>query len=394
MKFCCECVVHPALKNLIVASGKDIAHCRICGAVDTKALGRFPSKFRKTFRTLIRYYYSEWDYHSALGGEDIRSIFLTENPIIKSGEGMDEDSVWINIEELIDPLMVDESKNINLLTAHGRDIYHYSPLEALKIKAHPTFVHVSSELRQKNYFLLEDQIKTLLKPLLPKVERIVDAGESFFRARIGYVERARVPEVTSLVTCHYKPFEGKDLGAPTPDISKPGRLNRSGVSFLYAATNEKTAIAEVRPHPGQQVSLGEFVITRPLKVADFAVINFDSFSINEDSLRDLHTIAAIDRHLSEPITPERHSLYSLPQLLADTIRQEGYDAVIFNSSVSKGKNITAFDPASMEYSDRSANVFQIKEVTYEFTPESNIDEDEHYVAKQKYTELDWSPEPF
>ena len=394
MKFCCECVVHSSLKKLIIASGTNILRCRICGAFDTKATKIFSSRFRKTFRTLIRYYYSEWDYHGALGGSDIRDIFIDGNPILKSGGSMNEDRVWSYVADLTDPLIVDESKDINLLTAYGRDIYDCHPLEALEVKTHPFLVHISNELRQRNYFLLEDQVRSLIKPLLPKVERIVDIGETFFRARIGYVERAKLPEVTSQLRCHYKPFIGDDIGAPQPHISKSGRLNRAGVSFLYVTTNIETAIAEVRPHPGQQVTIGKFIVKRPLKVADFNEINFPIFAVNEDSLHSLHSVAAINRYLNEPITPERQSLYSLPQLLADVIRKEGYDAVMCNSSVSNGINVTAFDPTSLEYLDLSSNVYQVKEVLYKFTSESNIDDDIQYEARQKYSELDWPTESF
>jgi hypothetical protein len=45
----------------------------------------------------------------------------------------------------------------------------------------------------------------------------------------------------------FQPFIGAAIGAPPLAEATPGRLNRDGVSFLYLATEEARAAAEVRP---------------------------------------------------------------------------------------------------------------------------------------------------
>lgn len=45
-------------------------------------------------------------------------------------------------------------------------------------------------------------------------------------------------------------FEEKEIAAPPNHLAKSGRLNPSGMSYLYAANDQATAIAETRPSVG------------------------------------------------------------------------------------------------------------------------------------------------
>src|SRR6185369_1790909 len=159
--------------------------------------------------------------------------------------------------------------------------------------------------------------------------------------------------------------------------------------FLYLATKVVTAIAEVRPHPGQHVSVGKFSANRPLRIADFVNINFLAFSASEKRLEDLHLIASIDRVLREPVPPDKPFLYCLPQLLSDVLRQEGFDGVMFNSSVSDGKNLTVFEPDNFSYVDQDAAVHLIREVVYRYECQDIIDPNEVYIATQKHSDTSW-----
>ena len=53
----------------------------------------------------------------------------------------------------------------------------------------------------------------------------------------------------------------------------PARLSRSGISYVYVASDKETAIAEVRPHPGHFISVGDFILNKRLKFADFRAIS-------------------------------------------------------------------------------------------------------------------------
>ena len=124
--------------------------------------------------------------------------------------------------------------------------------------------------------------------------------------------------------------------------SAPGRLNLGGVSFLYLSTDETTAAAEVRPHPGHRVSLASFRSLKELRLADFGAIDIADFSSSDAMLEIFHLGYTISREISLPITPEDRHKYSVPQLLADLIRRQGYEDIRFPSSVAPGANICVF----------------------------------------------------
>ena len=389
MKLCTSCVKNQSLVDYISQNGDVISKCLICGNDNQKILAAYTPQFKNLFKTLIRYYFSEWDYHSKLGGEDLRSILFNTNPITNHTEEMEDidDYYWCSISELMDPMI--DNDGISIISAYGRDVYSCQPIEALTTKDNAPLNLIADKLQVKNHFTLETETKALLHTILTEIVKTIPIDSHLYRARIGYQERARLGDYSSKEICHYLPFAGNAIGAPPLGLSSFGRLNRHGVSFLYLATKVDTAIAEVRPHPGQYVSIGQFRSNRPIKIADFANINFLPFSANEKRLEDLHLIATIDRVLREPVPPDKRHLYCLPQLLSDVFRQEGFDGIMFNSSVSDGMNLTIFDPDDFSYVDNDAAVHLIREVTYRYECQDKIDPNEVYIATQKHSETSW-----
>ncbi|MEO0688285.1 MAG: RES domain-containing protein, partial [Cyanobacteria bacterium J06649_11] len=61
-------------------------------------------------------------------------------------------------------------------------------------------------------------------------------------------------------------FELVDMGAPPKRKASHGRANPSGIPYLYLGSTHKTAISEVRPHPGESASVAEFEIANSLKI--------------------------------------------------------------------------------------------------------------------------------
>jgi hypothetical protein len=90
------------------------------------------------------------------------------------------------------------------------------------------------------------------------LESIIPSGSTYFRARIGY-EKKGISTEGWIGKRLFQPYKDSNIGAPSPLKATPGRMNRDGVSFLYLSTDLTTAIAEVRPHPGQIVSIGKLV---------------------------------------------------------------------------------------------------------------------------------------
>jgi len=53
---------------------------------------------------------------------------------------------------------------------------------------------------------------------------------------------------------------------PLRYAASEGRVNPKGIPYLYLATTRKTAIAEIRPGPGEYFCVGKFKTSRPVKL--------------------------------------------------------------------------------------------------------------------------------
>ena len=86
------------------------------------------------------------------------------------------------------------------------------------------------------------------------------------------LQRARVFENEGAVGQALKHPE-RHLGPPPAGVSKAGRMNAQGVAVFYGATDELTAIAEVRPPVGSPVVTSVFNIIRPLRLLNLAALS-------------------------------------------------------------------------------------------------------------------------
>lgn len=160
--------------------------------------------------------------------------------------------------------------------------------------------NLETKLQEQNYFLLEETAGQLVADHINHIERTVAVGEVMHRARIGYNARA-TPLEGWAVDWEYQPFEGDSLTAPPPPIAAPGRLNRSGVSYLYLSGNAATAVAEVRPH---QVSLGQFECLQQQRIADFSSVSIRDHCQSDQNLHQFVFLKSIDTLFSLPIPPD------------------------------------------------------------------------------------------
>ena len=61
---------------------------------------------------------------------------------------------------------------------------------------------------------------------------------------------------------------GAERMKPVADCARDGRANAAGIAVLYLAVDAETAIAEVRPWIGSQVSVSQFRTTSELRALD------------------------------------------------------------------------------------------------------------------------------
>nr|WP_289623646.1 RES family NAD+ phosphorylase [Paracidovorax valerianellae] len=215
------------------------------------------------------------------------------------------------------------------------------------------------------------------------------AGQQHFRGRIGVHFRLRSIDLHPTASpFSYLPFSGEDIGPPPMLLATEGRFNRSRAAILYLASDRDTAVAELRPHPGHLISTAAFRLERDIVVANFADQDIRNF-LHDERLEDLRTIVSVADVLNVPVQPEHRFLYSTTQLIADAVRAEGYDGLMFSSSVASGYNLVCFDPSVCTMVTASEEIQDVRSLTYQLgaVPALRQDYDESDYEKDEENAL-------
>jgi hypothetical protein len=314
-------------------------------------------------RALIRFHFNEWDYNTHWGGDGLEALFYTDNPILHYDANWPSESFDDAISHSASEGYEGADVPISLFAGYDADGEQCMLLEAIKSSSEGRVHSLRKRARQLNHFLLEPDVCKLLGPHVEVLERAQPASSVLYRARIGYAER-RIEPMDMSNAWRYRPYAAATLGAPPPPLTAAGRLNRPGVAFLYLASDEATALNEVRPHPGQIVSIGAFKSHKPLRVADFNAIPIRAFCDSDEALDEFWMLKTIDRLFSLPVPPDQRDEYVLTQLLSDAIRQLGFDGVAFNSSVGSGVNYAFFDASGFDYVENSGSAVEVAHLSY------------------------------
>lgn len=246
------------------------------------------------------------------------------------------------------------------------------------------WLNFENEIKYNNRFFSENEILNELDELKTQAEMVLSTGEIFYRARLidsifpGMTQKNE-KEILDMIVRHYPEMKGKDArqvylflcnigdllklenplmqevtdflhqrkrfwgydkkgsDAPPQDVTSSGRANPRFISYLYLADSKKTAILEVRPHLGQNVSVAKFRIDRDLKIYDFSNTN------NRVGQTDLFTLSMISEAFSDYKTGREEDYYAT-QYICEYIKHLGYDGIRFKSSINpKGKNTVLFD---------------------------------------------------
>ena len=157
----------------------------------------------------------------------------------------------------------------------------------------------------------------------------------------------------------FEGFDASGSGSAPSEYVTAGRCNPKNVSYLYAANDPHTAVAEVRPFIRDPISIATLQLNRDLRLVDFY------YSIDEkgviqitdpfwDKIR--REFSAINKG-----TPDG---YLVTQFIAAMAQNAGYDGLRFRSSlVQEGTNYVIFDGDSC--TPISSKMYVIPRVTYD-----------------------------
>ncbi|WP_191090668.1 RES domain-containing protein [Niallia endozanthoxylica] len=182
-----------------------------------------------------------------------------------------------------------------------------------------------------DYYYSTDTLLGEIENLIKKYVVNINEQTEIFRARVG----------------HFTDY--KELQAPPFErILKGGRANPVGISVLYCAFSVETAISEVRPWKGAEVTVAKIKNKEKLNLIDLSKIDpiispFQFKNImSEVSSRNLLLI--LQQMLSRPINPNKSEIEYIPsQFLTEFIKSLKYDGLIFKSSLGKSNNLVIFD---------------------------------------------------
>lgn len=143
------------------------------------------------------------------------------------------------------------------------------------------------------------------------------------------------------------PYHQKRM-KPVLYFAAEGRANPKGIPYLYLATDKETAMSEVRPWIDSLISVGQFKTKKDLRLIDCSVHSGKGsvFYVEEpsDEKRALSVWSHIDKAFSEPGTSSNNTSDYVPtQILTELFKAEGYDGIVYKSSLSVGFNLVLFD---------------------------------------------------
>lgn len=325
--FCCpECFGDRHLKlQLFPALSINRGQCSYCGSNAQLLLN--PIDLREQFELLISLYTRDEDGQTLVE-------WLKKDWAMFSHEKMDVAHSKDLLGEILDDGEIVRRK--------------FSPREPVGTQAIQQWEQLRTELMHRNRFFPAITIDLeRLARLLPYL--LIDTAEIpqiWHRARIQQTNTTFMPD---------------EMGCPPKHLASHGRANPAGIPYLYLASEEITAISEVRPQPGEVVSVARFSIPE-LKIIDLqsprrTVSPFIlSDEIELSALRaDIEFLEKLGEELTRPVLQRSAAFDYIPsQYLCEYAKRCGFDGVMYRSAAEGGSNLALFDAERAKVIDVSS----------------------------------------
>ncbi len=236
--------------------------------------------------------------------------------------------------------------------------------ELRAFKAWNSFVSFREKKKHEERYFHSVEVQQFLKDLLTTAKdrcEVIPAGRQFYRAQVGSDLWPVDDGDGQILDYRPVPYAAKRM-RPLADQAFGGRVNPPGIPYLYLATDEKTAISEVRPWVGSDVTVAEFEVLRDPQVVDCSRCEIDPIvrtASDLDLLIKLKPPSAeevvpivwrwIDLAFSEPVDRDASTAGYVPtQVIAELFKTNGYDGIKYRSVFDGGSNLALFDIDSAE----------------------------------------------
>lgn len=317
IKRCCaNCIEDDHLRrNVIPELSNETGKCSYCGSNDQALVE--PIKLREYFEFIISPYTKD-------DGGKILVEWLKNDWALFQHERMD----IAHAKDLLADILDD-----------GEIVRHSFTASASISNALVNWDALRSELMHANRFFPQtdlnlDRLEQLLSHLLLNED---DIPKLWYRTRVQQTEIQ---------------YTATDMGAPPKHLASHGRANPAGIPYLYIASDMSTAISEVRPHTGDQVTVACIAVPAGLKIVDLrhprrTVSPFILPDENELALLrcDIEFLEKLGQELTRPVLQKSAAYDYIPsQYLCEYSKNCGFDGVMYKSSVGEGVNVALFYP--------------------------------------------------
>lgn len=229
-------------------------------------------------------------------------------------------------------------------------------------KANELWNSFRKEVKYNHRFFPAHEVLEMLASIIEGCEIMVSPGTIYYRARIIDYDAGRKehmiakcygPDSTEEDGRFYFSKANKFRGLSkegsyvpsNPDKIMDARSNAKFIRFLYIAESPTTAVFEVRPLLSNAVNVAGIEVKETLKIANIAVdINLDP---KTDKTLEQWILSFIQSAFSIPTNNPDDYIPS--QIIAEYIRNLGYDGIRYSSSLHRGGyNLTVFDISKCE----------------------------------------------
>lgn len=197
----------------------------------------------------------------------------------------------------------------------------------------------------------------------------IPSGKRYFRARIIQEDEM--------------PLTPKEIGSAPPGRAAAGRLNATGISYLYLGSDQTTIVLEIKAAIQDTVAIGEYEVIAPLHVVDLEKLaNLGPFRISDKSsyLINRPILLAIDNALRRQSGRQRSEVeYAPTEYISDLIKtmtdgnNDRVDGIFYDSTVNPGyKDLVLFNSEKVVLKD-DIKYYKIHDLIPKLKPYSNAE---------------------
>lgn len=197
--------------------------------------------------------------------------------------------------------------------------------------------------------------KKILEDFFNNLTVSIEKGKRFYRARIS-------DDGESIPNEH--------MGIAPSGLSTPGRLNASGIGYLYLCQDYKVALGEIKASLNDTCTVAMFETSKKLNLVDLSQISVLSIFSFEDKityLMNFDILKQIDIIMREISNKNRSEIAYVPtEYMSDLIKDmDNVDGIIYKSTIDNDtKDLVLFGDTKVHLLENETINYVVKGISY------------------------------